>query len=137
LHSSSPRRFWGLAVGLTLGVGLIPLFSSLAPQAGFGGDLSTEELDALPVIEMLNFGYNPPIISLQAGDVYRAKVLNPSDLQRTITIEAIDLEVYVPAGRWSVIELDGSELATGQLELFCSIGDHRAQGIQALLEVGR
>ena len=135
----SRRAIGGLAVGLVLGVGLVPLFSALAPQPGFGGDLSTEELDALPVIEMLNFGYDPPIVSLQEGDIYRAKVVNPSDLPHTITIEAIeaiDLEVYVPAGRWSVIEIDGAELAAGQLDLFCSIGDHRAQGMQALLEVG-
>ncbi len=110
--------------------------SFLSPQPGFGGDLTTEELDALPVIETLNFGYNPPIVSLQEGDIYRAKVVNPSDLPHTITIEAIDLEVDVPVGRWSVIEIVGSELAAGQLELFCSIGDHQAKGMQALLEVG-
>ena len=130
------RVIGGLAVGLVLGAGLIPLFSALAPQAGFGHDLTSEEIDALPVIEMLNFGYNPPIVSLQEGDIYRAKVVNPSDLPHTITIEAIDLEVWVPAGRWSVIEIDGAELAAGQLELFCSVGDHQAKGMQAVLEVG-
>ena len=130
------RAIGGLAVGLVLGAGLIPLFSTLAPQPGFGGDLSTEEIGALPVIEMLNFGYDPPIVSLQEGEFYRAKVINPSDLPHTITIKAIDLEVWVPAGRWSVIEIDGAELAAGQLELVCSVGDHRAKGMLALLEVG-
>jgi hypothetical protein len=43
--------------------------------------------------------------------------------------------VDVPAGRWSVIEIGGTDLAAGQLELFCSIGDHQAKGMQALLEV--
>lgn len=129
------RAIGGVVAGLALGVGLFPVFSALSSQPGFGGDLSAAELDSLPAIEMLNFRYEPPIVSLRADDTYRARVVNDSDLPHTITIDAIDLEVFVPAGRWAVIEIDGAELAAGQLELFCSIGDHRAQGMVALLEV--
>lgn len=130
------RAIGGVVAGLALGVGLFPVFAALSPEPGFGGDLSAAELDSLPVIAMLNFRYEPPIVSLWADDTYRARVVNDSDLPHTITIDAIDLEVFVPAGRWAVIEIDGAELAAGQRELFCSIGDHRAQGMVALLEVG-
>ena len=36
----------------------------------------------------------------------------------------------------AAVEIDGAALAAGQLELFCSVGDHQAKGMQALLEVG-
>jgi hypothetical protein len=129
------RAIGGSAAGLVLGVGLLLLFPVLAPQPGFGADLTSEEIDELPVIEMLNYRYEPPIVSIQTDGVHRAKVVNESDLPHAITIDAIDLEVYVPAGRWAVIEIDGAELAAGQVELFCAIGDHKAQGMQALLEI--
>jgi len=86
----------GSAAGLALGAGLLLLFPVLSPQTGFGADLTSAELDELPVIELLNFRYEPPIVSIQASGVYRAKVDNPSDLPHTVTIDAIDLEVFAP-----------------------------------------
>lgn len=129
------RAIGGTAAGLVLGVALVPVFTALSAQPGFGRDLTSEELDALPVIELLNYRYEPPIVSVSRDGVYRARLTNPSDLPHTVTIDAIDLEVFVPAGRWSVIEIQGSELSTGQLELFCSIGDHLQKGMKAQLEI--
>ena len=122
--------------GLALGAGLLPIFAAIAPQPGFGSDLSEDEMAALPVIEMLNYRFEPPIVSLDAEGVYRAKVENSSDLPHTITIEAIDLEVLVPAGRWAILEIDGAELAASEsLELICTVADHRDRGMRAVLEI--
>lgn len=52
-----------------------------------------------------------------------------------MTIEVRDLEVFVAPGRWAVLEIDGADLAPGQLSLFCSIGDHKDLGMQALVQV--
>ena len=129
------RAALGVVGGIGLGLALIPLFAELAPQPGFGRDLDRSEIEALPVIEMLNFRFEPAIVSVDSNGVYRAKVVNPSDLPHTITLDALDLEVFVPAGRWSIIEIEGADLVAGQLEIYCSIGDHRAEGMLALLEV--
>lgn len=135
---AADRRKVALAfvAGAALGVGLLPVFGALAPQPGFGRDLDDAEIASLPVIELLNYRYEPPIVSVSSDEVYRAKLLNPSDLPHTVTIDALDLEVFVPAERWSVIEIDGGAMASLALELYCSVGDHRAQGMQAILEVG-
>ena len=86
-------------------------------------------------------GINPHRSLLSIGPIsltvlFLIRALLPSpDPPHTFTIDALDLGVYVPAGRWSVIEIDGTDLAAGQLELFCSIGDHQANGMQGVLEV--
>lgn len=126
----------GSIVGIALGVALLPVFPALSPQPDFGQDLTSEELDALPVIEMLNYFYEPPTVTVAADGMLRARLDNPSDLPHTVTIDELDLEVYVPAGRWSVIEIDGSELAANRYELYCSIGDHRPLGMHAVLNIG-
>lgn len=122
--------------GLVVGVGLIPLFSAIAPQPGFGRDLDDEEIAALPVIEMLNYRYEPAVVRLGGDGIYRARVENPSSLPHNIVLDELDLEVFVPPGRWSIVEIDVAALsAAGPLELYCSIGDHYDRGMLALLEV--
>lgn len=135
-RTDSASILGGSVAGVALGFALLLVFPALSAQPNFGGDLTAAELDALPVIELLNYRYEPPVVSVAPDGMLRAKLDNPSDLPHTVTIDELDLEVYVPAGRWSVIEIDGQELAATRYELYCSIGDHRPLGMQALLEIG-
>lgn len=120
--------------GLALGLGLLAVFPALAPQPAFGQGLDDETIAELPVIEMLNFAYDPVVVEAGADGVYRARLVNPSDAPHTFTIESIDLEVYVPAGRWSVLELSPDDLAGAPLAVICTIGDHLALGMAAVVE---
>ncbi len=126
------------AGGLVLGVALVGVFPLLAPQPAFGQDLDDATIDALPVIRMFDFGYDPVVVDAEpgAGGAYRARIKNPTALPHTFTIEALDLEVFVPAGRWAVLELAPDDLAGAPLAVVCTIGDHLALGMAGVVETG-
>jgi hypothetical protein len=134
--TAPPWRVGSLAVGgLALGFGLVAVFPALAPQPAFGQGLDDETTQALPVIELLNFAYDPVVVEVGADGTYRARLVNPSDAPHTFTIESIDLEVYVPPGRWTVLELSPDDLAGAPLAVICTIGDHLALGMAGVVEV--
>jgi hypothetical protein len=120
---------------LALGFGLVAVFPALAPQPAFGEGLDDEATQALPVIELLDYAYDPVVVEAGADGVYRARLVNPTDLPHTFTIESIDLEVFVPAGRWAVLELSPDDLAGAPLAVICTIGDHLALGMAGVVEV--
>lgn len=132
------QRLWLLGAqigaGLVLGVALLAVFPALAPQPAFGQGLGDDDVDELPVIELLDYRYEPIVVQADSGNVYRAKLDNPSDAAHTFTIESIDLEVYVPAGRWAILELDVDDLAGAPLAVICTIGDHLALGMAGSVE---
>lgn len=134
---AAPWRIGSLAAGgVALGVGLVALFPVLSPQPAFGEGLDDETIAELPVIELLNFAYDPVVVEAGADGAYRARLVNPSDAPHTFTVESIDLEVFVPAGRWAVLELSEEDLAGAPLAVICTIGDHLALGMAAVVEVG-
>jgi hypothetical protein len=124
-----------VAGGVGVGVALIAVFPILAPQPAFGAGLDSGTLDALPVIEMRDFGYDPVIAQATAGERYLARVTNPTALPHTLTIESLDVEVFVPAGRWAVLEIDADDLADAPLAVICTIGDHLVLGMAGVIEV--
>ncbi len=131
------ERAWMTAVigGLALGIGFLQLAPLVADEPGFGRQLTETELAALPVIDLLNHRYEPGSIIVESSGVQRFRLDNPSDLPHTVTIDAIDLEVWVPAGRWAVLEFDAGDLPEA-VAFYCSVGDHRDLGMSGLLTVG-
>lgn len=121
--------------GLALGLVLLLLAPIVQREPGHGRDLSDEELAALPVIDLLNYRYEPGAITVAATGIQRFRLDNPSDLPHTVTIDTIDVEVWVPAGRWAVLEFDAGELSD-TVAFYCSVGDHRDLGMSGLLTVG-
>ncbi|HYN32249.1 MAG TPA: hypothetical protein VES40_06470 [Ilumatobacteraceae bacterium] len=123
------------AGGVVLGVALIAVFPALSPQAAFGQDLDADAIAALPVIEMRNYGYAPAVVQVTSAGTYRARVTNPSNLPHTLTIESLDIEVFVPAGRWAVLELEADDLVDAPLSMICTIGDHLSLGMAGVIEL--
>jgi hypothetical protein len=133
--TAAPWRVGSVASGgLALGFGLVAVFPALAPQPAFGRGLDAEATETLPVIELLNYAYDPVVLEVGADGVYRARLVNPSDEPHTFTIESIGLEIYVPAGRWAVLELTPDDLAAAPLAVICTIGDHLALGMAGVVE---
>lgn len=134
--AAPPRRLGTLAVGgLALGFGLVAVFPAMAPQPAFGRGLDDEATRALPVIELLDYAYDPVVVEVGTDGVYRARLVNPSTQPHTFTVESIDLEVFVPPGRWAVLELSPDDLAGAPLAVICTIGDHLALGMAGVVEV--
>ena len=134
------QRGWHLATqvggGIALGLALLAVFPALAPQPAFGQGLDDGAIAELPVIELLDFRYEPVEVMASPGETYRARLENPTDVPHTFTIESIDLEVFVPAGRWAILELDADDLAAGPLAVICTIGDHLALGMAGVVTAG-
>lgn len=122
-------------VGVSIGVMLLGVFPVLSPQPAYGSDLSADQISELPVIAMVNYAYGLPSTDIASMEPYLAKLVNPSDLPHTFTIESLDLEVYVPAERWAVVEIDPAQLANDTLTIICTIGDHLDQGMTARVDV--
>ena len=122
--------------GLALGGLMIVAVQGISSHPGFGSDLSDEEIAALPVVELVNYGYlSDGPITLPADGTFRARLENPSDLPHTFTVEEVDVEVYVPARRWAIVELDGASLGADEVAIICTVGDHLDRGMQILAVV--
>lgn len=126
----------GVAGALGLGAALVAVFPVLSPQPGFGRDLDGAAIESLPVIELVDFRYEPIVVDAPVGEIFRARLDNPSELPHTFTVEALDLEVYVPAGRWAIVEIDADATRSGALAVVCTIGDHLSQGMAGVIEFG-
>ncbi len=123
-----------LVGGSVLGALLLLIAPVVSRQPAFGRDLTDEELAALPVIDLLNYRYEPALLTVEATGTQWFRLDNPSSLPHTVTVESLDLEVWVPAGRWAVLELDADKLAD-PVAFYCSVGDHRDLGMSGLIEV--
>lgn len=127
--SALPVAITGLALGLAMIVAVRVRYQQPAVPL-----VSAARRQALPVIDTLNFGYDLSNLGPTGAKGYRAIVRNPSDLPHTVTIDSLGIEVYVPARRWSILEIDQAELPRLPVPIYCSIGDHRVQGMERLLE---
>lgn len=123
------------AGGVGLGVALLGLFPLLSDQPADASDLSADEIAELPEVALVNYAYGLPDTEIPSTETYRAKLVNPSDLPHTFTIDALDVDVYVPAGRWAIVEFDPRPRAVGPVTVVCTIGDHETLGMTATLEV--
>jgi hypothetical protein len=134
--ASGGRMATGVAAALGLGAVLVAVFPALSPQPAFGGDLDARAIESLPVIELVNFRYEPIVVEAPRAETLRARLVNPSDLPHTFTVESLDLEIYLPAGRWAILEIGADAVESGPLAVVCTIGDHLALGMAGVIELG-
>lgn len=122
----------GTLGGSMLGVGMIGLVQLVSPVQVYGAGLDAAERDALPKVALVNFAYAPLDLEVDRDGVTRFLLVNPSDLPHTLTIDTggpVDVDVYVPARREVVVEIEGSSVPGSEVAFFCGIGDHAEQGM--------
>jgi hypothetical protein len=128
---------WTLGASLLGGAGIgalmVAAMAALFGHPGFGQTLSAQTIDSLPVIDMVNYAYDVPELNVQESKNFAIRVKNPSNLPHTITIDSLGIDLYVPAGRSSVLELTAEQMA-GPVPIYCTVGDHRALGMQRNLK---
>jgi hypothetical protein len=131
------RLVANMAGGVGLGGLMIVAMSALFPHPGFGQAMSNQKIDSLPVIEMLNYAYDVPKLQASAGNPFSAVVKNSTNLPHTITIESLDIDLYVPAGRFSVIEIGPDEVNPrgSRIPMYCTVGEHRTLGMERTLDL--
>ncbi len=80
-----------------------------------------------------NFRFDPKIITVKKGDKVRI-IFKPLDMQHDLDITDLGVDSPVTvAGETSEIEFTASK--AGQFEYFCSVGNHRANGMVGTLIV--
>jgi hypothetical protein len=83
---------------------------------------------SLPRIELTDFAFGATKFATASDGTRWATLVNDTDLPHTFTVPAVDVDVYVPAGRTATVRLPAAD---GRLEAHCSIGDHEALGMVA------
>lgn len=111
----------GLAIGAVVASGLLVL----SPQ---GDDVAAGEAS---VVDMVSFEYVPAQLRADAGSV-AIRFANDSGDSHSFTIDALDVDVQVPSGRDRVVVVDA---APGEYAVYCSVDDHRDQGMVGRLTV--
>jgi hypothetical protein len=124
-----------LVGGSALGAIMIAALASIHSHPGFGQTLSAQTIASLPAIDLLNYAYDIPDISVTGTESLTLRVDNPSNLPHSVTIDSLDINVFVPAGRSSVLEISAKQLqqTRGQLPIYCIVGDHKALGMARTL----
>jgi hypothetical protein len=134
---SGARLLVTMAGGLGFGAVMIAAMAALFPHPGSGQSLAKSEIAALPVIDMLNYAYDVPELEANAGTPFKAVVKNVTNLPHTSTIESLDIDLYVPAGRYSIIEIRPDQVSPrgSKIAMYCTVGEHRALGMQRTLDI--
>lgn len=94
-------------------------------------------VESLPEIELLNYAYDYPDLRVAEGTTFAAKVTNTTNLPHSVTIESLDIDLYVPAGRYSILEITPEQLQSIEtnLSMYCTIGEHRDLGMSRTLDI--
>ena len=94
------------------------------------------EVDAdTVVIEVsgANFRFNPSTITVKKGQKIKV-VFKANDMQHDFVIDKLDVRSQVvTAGNTTEVEFTPTE--AGEFEYYCSVGNHRAQGMVGTLTV--
>ncbi len=118
-------------VALVGAVGFALALTAVDPQPDLGRDLTSAERAAAPTVQLVNFAYGLPesalVVDVDGTARLTAHMVNDSDLPHTFTIDELGLDVYVPAGRATYVDVAVER--SGPFEVLCTIGDHRSLGM--------
>lgn len=130
------RRSAGL-IAILAAVGFAVGLVTLDPQPDLGRGLDAATRATLPEVALVNFAYGLPagdlIVAVDGRERLRVLLDNPSDLPHTFTIDAAGVDVYVPAGRRTFVDIAIERMDAEPLSVHCAIGDHRDLGMVATL----
>lgn len=85
-------------------------------------------------VEGSEFKFTPPVISLKAGEKVKLTFKNTGKLLHNLTINELGVATKtVSGGESDTIEFTANK--TGSFTMYCSIGNHRAQGLEGDVEI--
>lgn len=102
------------------------------PQPDLGSGLAPDVTEDLPIVALANYGFGIRESDI-GGDRLQVRLGNETDLPHTFSIDALDLDVYVPAGREAIVDV-ALPNTNEPLSLYCAIGDHADRGMTATLD---
>lgn len=113
------------------------LLGLLVPQAQAdqGGDLSTEQIAALPRVVMDDYRYAPDVLQAQAGTELTVLLVNDDTETYRFVVDELDVDVVVPSGRQAVVRVLAPEARRFACYSSEEEGEHRDLGMEGTLVV--
>lgn len=93
----------------------------------------TEEVDY--TLDMQNFSYTPNVIQGKAGETLTVKIVNGGGFHDFVIDELGVASKQIAEGESEIVEIKIPADATGEYEFYCSVGNHRAQGMVGTLMI--
>lgn len=132
LRGSGMRRI-GVALTAVVTTALLAVaVLAVDPQPNLGSGLTADVTEDLPLVVLANYGFGIRESDI-SGDRLQARLGNETGLPHTFAIDALDLDVYVPAGRQAIVDVPLPN-TNEPLSLHCAIGDHAERGMTATLD---
>jgi plastocyanin len=103
-----------------------------------GDDSATATAAGAETIEIsaTDFSFDPPTIELDAAGEYTFRLTNDGQSPHALEIDGEGIEEETETiGPGETAELT-IELAEGEYEMYCPVGDHRDRGMEGVLRVG-
>lgn len=139
--SSTQRPLAGRLIGVVGGAlagtaAVLGLIAVVDPQPDLGRSLSEDERAGLPTVALLDFAFAPTAVEV-VDDRMRVRLENPTRLPHTFAVDSLGIDVYVPPGRVTYVDVavPAGALDGDGARVWCSIGDHEELGMVAMLIV--
>ena len=98
-----------------------------------GEDAMTEEVDY--TLDLQNFSYTPNVMQGKAGETLKVKIVNVGGFHDFVIDELGVASKQIAEGESEIVEITIPADATGEYEFYCSVGNHRAQGMVGILMI--
>ena len=96
-------------------------------------DVVVEEVDY--TLDLQNFSYTPNVIQGKAGETLKVKIVNVGGFHNFVIDELGVASKQIAEGESEIVEILIPADATGEYEFYCSVGNHRAQGMVGILMI--
>lgn len=108
--------------------------SAVMPETTSTPETTLEESGVREIeVEAGSFYFNPNTITVKKGETVRI-ILNSVSMQHDFVIDELNVKSEViPAGESTTVEFTADTV--GEFEYYCSVGQHRAQGMVGTLIV--
>jgi plastocyanin len=113
-------------------VGLALPLVLLACGSDDGEEASGQRVD----VSATEFAFNPPDLQVDAGGTYTFHLTNAGEFEHALEIEGQGIDEstdIIGGGETADVTVD---LAEGEYEIFCPVGNHREMGMEGTLTVG-
>lgn len=115
--------------------------SSMPASDSTGDEMMVEDDDAMMeedvreiTVNGFSFGYTPSSLTMKAGEKIRLTFIS-DDMVHDFIVEGTDIATdQIKGGDQTVIEFTAPE-EPGEYTFYCSVGNHRAQGMEGTLTV--
>lgn len=125
----------GIAVGVVvlLLAGGVYMYSSRQKAPVVDADVIMKEADY--TLNLENFSFTPNVMEAKAGETLTVKIVNVGGFHDFVIDELGVKSKQLAEGESELIEIMIPADATGEYEFYCSVGNHRAQGMFGTLTI--